>query len=166
MLVDREAWHCRVYRWWYRHKYARRGDKTFSNLCPYMRAVMFWAPMRALFSNWITLFTVRGKKVPLCVVTWPIFLYATPKLLGYASWNVKMGIWTVYIILSSMALLIAIGVGISYLFKPEGLGWGAKVGDAAEPVLKRGASFHQLLSEFLRSAHDRVCPEVTFIKEQ
>jgi hypothetical protein len=144
LTIDPNSWHARVYFWWYRRKYGYPNEGKRSNLCPYLRAVLFWAPFRALFSTWVTV-----KRVPVNVVTIPAVLYAVPTLLGYLSYRLKFDIWLVYLIVVAIAALFA----ISFAFDKDGLGWAEKCGIE---------DFLDLTGEYLRAAHDGICPEVCF----
>lgn len=151
MIVDRNSWHARVYSWWYSKKYDFPFEKTRSNLCPYMRAVMFWAPLRALFLDSIQLFRVWKTDIYLNWFLIPITMYVAPKLLGYFNYDTKMVFWIIYMAVGLVCGVLGLAALVIYVFHPDGLGVSKKV---------ESASFYRLLSEYLRSAHDRVCPEV------
>lgn len=159
MKIDRTAWHTRIYLWWYGHKYSsyEAVDKKVSNLCPYMRVVMFWAPLRFVFSTWVELFEIRGVTVSLNFLTIPVLLWIAPILAGYANYNLKMCLWLMYLSLVCIAAGLAFLFGIAYLFASDGK-------NLAGPLCKavKTSSFVSLFQEYLRSAHDRVCPEVEF----
>lgn len=44
MIISRKSWHFRVYRWFVEGRLPQ-----IINLCSYCRAVMFWAPLKAIF---------------------------------------------------------------------------------------------------------------------
>lgn len=152
MHIDDSSWHCQVYRWWYRHKYG--GDPAYphSNLCPYMRAVIFWAPSRILLGTW-----VKVGSVPLNAVTIPALLLAIPVIVGRFSYGAKIRIWIIYIVsagvfsFSTMILYI-----VSLLTENTFI-------ETKKNEIKSW-SFWKLLHAYLRSAHDRVCPEVDWTK--
>lgn len=146
MKIDGTSWHCRVYQWWYRHKYENRESKTNSNLCPYMRAVMFWAPLRAIFGNWLKIW-----RVPVNAITLPAVLINLPFLLGYASYTAKCIAFVTYGVLAFFTLLF------TFIWLVED----KKILRPVEKALNE-SSFLNLTGEYLRSAHDRVCPEVTW----
>lgn len=155
MIVDRNSWHAKVYRWWYSKKYDFPFEKTRSNLCPYMRAVMFWAPLRALFLNSIKLFTVCGQYVYLNWFTTPTLLIPLPFLLGYVSYKMKLIIFLIYGVMAFLSTFVGAAVAADR-FSESG-----KAQVMIATITKVG--FIQLLGEYLRSAHDRVCPEVDIL---
>lgn len=161
MTVDRNSWHARIYLWWYSNKYDYRdAAKASSNLCPYMRAVMFWAPLRFLFWGWAILFHVGDKAIRLCYFTWPLFLYSLPVTLGYASYRAKIILLIIYgdTVLGALSLGVIIGsVYLCQLFKV-----GDRLDAKLQPAVRRRqlSSFFSLIQSYLRTFHDGVCPEV------
>ena len=152
MNIDSRSWHCRLYLWWYRNKYGYPNENRQSNLCPYMRAVVLWAPMRALFWTWI-----RVGGVPINAVVIPVLLYSVPVIAGYFSYGVKLGMWRTYAVMAIFAALVALLFLLVVAVSSDG--W-----DITRPVRKAvlGAGFWSLARAYLRSAHDRVCPEVSW----
>jgi hypothetical protein len=174
MKIDKDSWHCKLYCWWYTHRYPQKlidhehiwnnttqdydiittqiSMQQYSNLCPYMRAVMFWAPMRAVTWNWIKI-----GKVPLNAITIPAAVLAFPFLLKYPYSHRVWLIYLVVLITATGAVLILSGI----YFVSKRVPWIKKkflpvVVQYGPPV----ASFGKLLHEYLRSFHDRICPEV------
>lgn len=201
MQVERNDWHARVYMWWYLNKYYsssgrwRRcrespAQKKVSNLCPYMRVVMFWAPLRALFWNWLVLFRIKNFEVTLNMLIIPFLMFSLPPLAGYVSYILKLILWAFTIVTWAGGALALIAIG-GYLlmdrhFLPYLVRKFPPTGESDEEVLarhrresekerkkyekrkKRQESterFFDMLFEFFRSAHDRVCPEVEFVEE-
>jgi hypothetical protein len=114
-----------------------------------MRVVMFWAPIRAIFWNWIKL-----GPIPLNAITIPALLYGVPKLIGYYSYTIKSGLWEIYLIVAGGAIggLVAVAI-LEYGFFP------------ARKALATNAaktSFLTLVKAYSRSAHDRICPEINW----
>ena len=151
MKIDANSWHVKIYKWWYGHKYGICVKRN-SNLCPYMRAVMFWAPLRAIFWDWIKI-----GPVPLNAITLPAFFVGLPFVLGYVSYPAKAIVFAVYIVAAGVVTALAAIFGLAYLFHSEGL-------DITRPIKNkiRKSSFLDLIHEYLRSAHDRICPEVSW----
>jgi hypothetical protein len=55
MKISRDTWHFRVFNGWFKKKKGFSFDEWYGsdrpyNLCPYVRAVLLWAPARFLFS--------------------------------------------------------------------------------------------------------------------
>lgn len=151
-MTIRNSWHLSVYKWWYKNKYGFPNERGYSNLCPYMRAVMFWAPLRALFGTW-----VRIKGIPLNVFTLPAIVISLPFLLGYISYNAKMTAFGVYLVLTSVCVLASFLLGTRYLLSKDGK-------DITRGLRTRvqNSGFTDLLAAYFRSAHDRVCPEISW----
>ncbi len=150
MKIDKQSWHCKTYQWWYNKKYGGPNIRGYSNLCPYMRAVMLWAPVRFLFTG-----AISFGKVPLGIFTIPAVVLSAPLIAGYFNYSLKSGIWFAYFILGGAALGLALCLGLVYTISTDGL-------DITSPLREKikKSSFVDLIAAYLRSAHDRVCPEV------
>ena len=147
--VSRNSWHTRVYRWWYAKKYGSEHCYGTTNLCPYMRAVLFWSWMRFLF--------IGGKigRVRIPAVLWPSVLATLPLLIGCA---VGAQFWSIVHAYGAIVFVSGFTAGtVGLLWFLEKRGFPA-IGKAARAAT--ATSFVHLTTEYLRSAHDRVCPEV------
>lgn len=157
MEVSKKSWHMRVYLWWYSHKYSTDANyKTSTNLCPYMRVVLFWAPLRFIFWDWVKLLTYTDEKggklyLSLNMLTTPASIYIIPKLAGYVSYDLKVGLWIVYaaVALTSIAMLM-VAIGIHVVGK-----WKNKPREVKPPSV-----FWSLIKARAQANHDRVCPEI------
>lgn len=173
MKIDGNSWHCKVYQWWYQHKYEKKEweykwdgvdfvkhyktpVKTNSNLCPYMRAVLIWAPMRALLWDWVE---IGG--IPLNAIAILVAFFMLPFLFRRAAHV----LWMAYAV-ALIGFTVGSGCvwGVGLVVKYAKWGWVKRLlNPVADQVVKVGppvASFGKLVKEYLRSAHDRVCPEV------
>lgn len=151
LIVDKNSWHCKVYQWWYTKKYGYPKEGSTSNLCPYMRAIMFWAPLRLLFTD-----AISFGRVPLGAFTVPAIVLPLPWLAGYLDYNLKIAFAIIY----SIVAVCGVASGLIYLFSSGGLNAGKPFRNASHVVVT--SSFADLIREYLKSAHDRVCPEVHF----
>lgn len=157
MHIRRRSWHARIYLWWYEHKYQSRdiNEKTNVNLCPYMRTILFWAPLRLIFCDW-----VLGNY---CLVSWLTMAVVVPKLLGYVNYNSKIIFWIIEGTIVGGALLILTIYGLAslfnFLFPSKHRRELAESWQASEFV-KSAREFGQLLREYGRATHDRICPEL------
>lgn len=173
MQIDRNAWHCKVYLWWYYNKYPSRNpelkrevgewytlpeEKTQSNLCPYMRVVLLWAPVRAVLWHWITI-----GKVPINAITIPAVIAAFPFLFNH---TIQHRIWIAYLLALCLCTIIASIVGTLVFIGTHWKYVGSYLTPIAEKMEPKAVSFIKLLGEYFRSAHDRVCPEVTWDKQE
>jgi hypothetical protein len=174
MKIDKDSWHCKVYLWWYYNKYPAKElspsdrayyevvdpsyitAKTNSNLCPYVRAVVLWAPMRAVFGSWIKV----HKKISLNAITIPAVVLLTPLLFSHkitlAMYRFELAILCVMASVVSIITIIYYASKYTKVFYTEGI----------EPLTKNKqlVTFRGLIKEYLRSAHDRVCPEINWDK--
>lgn len=159
MKISKDSWHCRVYRRWYTAKY-HHAPNDYSNLCPYMRTVLIWAPLRALFGN---MFRIR--RTALGYFTVPTLLLALPQPLGYLSYGLKEALWMIYFSLALAALAVFICSALFFLENSEFSERVARLSERAQDKIA-DTSFFSLIHQYLRSAHDRVCPEVSWDREQ
>ena len=157
MKINVKQWHTRLYLWWYRNKYHHQKYGNSTNLCPYVRAVIFWAPLRAVLWNWVELFKVKNFAFTLNMIAIPALAIIVPKLLGYFSYNWKMASWVVVAIATAAiicaSIIMAIGTWI------YGVLWRRRLARGDRPP-KPPSKFFELLKEYGRSFHDRVCPEI------
>ena len=136
MEVVRSSWHFKVYRTWrlYWHGCEPRGTV---NLCPYMRAVLLWAPLTIL----ILPFRVRiARAVTLGV------LIGAPLHIPYG--EAALAVATIYLILVASGL-------IALTIRPF-----VKFGLIIPTQAAAGTSFWKLLRARGVALHDRVCPEL------
>lgn len=161
MIINKDSWHARVYRWWYQSKYGKKTYDWFSdkwtpnepersNLCPYMRAVMFWSWMRWLFIGG------KIKKFPVPVLSWLFLLIEVPRWLGIISYTMKLTILMFYVAFVGAAAVVFLASVVVWLWKDtDKLDWLRKV--------CRGVSeFGSLVGQYTQAKHDRICPEITF----
>jgi hypothetical protein len=143
LKVNSNSWHTRLYKSWYKRKYGREHNGSFTNLCPYMRAVMFWSWMRPLFM------TKYWNLIPITAL-----LIEVPRWAGMLSYNLKTTLYLVYGVASGMGVIIT------------GAFWLAEAFDKGklEPITETAESFGNMLVAYGRSAHDRVCPEIEIIR--
>lgn len=146
LVAGRSSWHAGVYRWWYAQKYNLKFTNDTTNLCPYVRAILIWAPLRFLFNPRYKLFGIKVN-----FVTTPLAYFAIAKYLGYLTYTGKFIMFGLAIIGVCVSALVLIICWIENSKFPE------KVGD------KIGESkFTQLVSAYSRSIHDGICPPIEF----
>ncbi|KKL47781.1 hypothetical protein LCGC14_2332120 [marine sediment metagenome] len=136
MEVVRSSWHFRVYRTWrlYWHGCEPRGTV---NLCPYMRAVLLWAPLTIL---------ILPFRVPIARAVTLGVLIAAPLHIPYGEAAIVVA--TIYLIIAATAL-VALVIGPFLEF-----------GIVMPVEAAAGTSFWKLLRARGVAVHDRVCPEL------
>ena len=146
MRVKRSSWHAAVYLWWYAHKYTdAEGEKTSANLCPYVRTVLIYAPLRFLLTDWKT------KWLPITI--WPTLLIGIPKLVGWFSYNLKVEMWIVEMCLGGFAGLMLALKNYSEHHK--------NVFQRIDNAWQNTKTERDIVKAYIRSGHDRICPEIT-----
>lgn len=153
-----------------------------------MRAVIFWAPIRALFWSWITVFEIPlwdGDRVPVIpIVLWgPTLLWLIFKPMGYVSYHAKLFFFVLAAIATLVLLVVIAVVAVMsygehrgrilrsrprrpYVYEPP------KPAKVKKHYIRKavnafiGWSFWELLGEWLKSAHDNMCPPVQFTDEE
>lgn len=141
MKISRNSWHARVYSWWYNEKHGHYPSGGV-NLCPYVRAVLFWAHFRFLF------LTKMG------YVTWSLLAAGLEyTLIRVGGWKNVLEVEEAFlIILSIVAAVIGIGFGAHWLWN--------RTEDAREAVTT--ASFVQVLKTRAEAGHNKICPFMEF----
>lgn len=146
MLVSRNSWHYKVFDWWFKSKHSWRWEEYYSpvteyNLCPYMRAVLIWAPIRFFFLPprlWGTIPTLFA------VLNW--WIYHHFGLLGWKHFLIVLGTGS-----GSAGFFVAFILFLIYL---QDHPTGAKQGIS---------NFFELLGEWLAPTHDKICPPIKFV---
>lgn len=154
MKLSKRSWHTRVYLWWCSQKYDTpkympdggiklipRAERPV-NLCPYVRTVLFYAPLRWTF--------LTGKK-------------------AWFSWLALVALlhWLAYLIWGEKAFRFdeAVGILAGLVAVLGTIGWIASlVKDGAQnsDVLR---SFGSVVAARYSSVHDKVCPVVELVDE-
>lgn len=176
--INRLSWHAKVYLWWYYKKFPYKKDPLFykekqsSNLCPYVRVVLLWAPLRWFF------FDGRIKKrAPPVFILGPPLLFGVAKAIGYINYELK----SCLIIVSLLTFIWVIVYGAVTLLVEAHRRYRLENYDdlvernrqkEVERLLKElkkkkkkkkeGPTFWELLKERALATHDRLCPEITF----
>ncbi|KKN26026.1 hypothetical protein LCGC14_0878710 [marine sediment metagenome] len=135
MEVVRSSWHFKVYRTWrlYWHGCEPRG---MVNLCPYMRAVLLWAPLTIL---------ILPFRVPIARAVTLGALIGVPLLIPYGEVALIVAFLYVILVLGGLGMLLLV-----LLLK----------GGATVVVVSSGTPFWKLLRARGVALHDRVCPEL------
>jgi len=117
-----------------------------------MRAVMFWSWMRILFMTKVG------------YVVWPLLMLEVPKWAGVLSYNLKLTLYAIDLTAIVVGFTILVCLGVSYIIKKFAR---TKTSDKMAKFIFDKAdatsSFCGLVHSYFRSAHDRVCPEITFL---
>lgn len=138
MTISRNSWHARVFLWWYQQKHPYEFEGRSVNLCPYVRAVLLWGPLRRLF------------RTKLGYVAWPLYAAATEAVLYHFFGKYLLFVEVVFLAaLLATAVFIAIVAGFMFLYglikESEGM-----------------VSFREILGMHIGAWHSRVCPVMLF----
>jgi hypothetical protein len=182
IVVEKDSWHARVYFWWYTHKYKTSRIRDTSNLCPYFRAVVFYAPARALFWNWLVLKRTPNHMFYLNMLTWSAIVFSLPVLVGAIAHKAIVEIILFLIIAAVYGAITTIffleqqidawidarrnaRIARNRIKSEEMWRQPTKVAPSKlSKFLKGCKSFLKLLGAYIRAGHDRICPEVIFIR--
>ena len=161
MKVDLNSWHCRLYRFHHRMKHGwepSENHQWVTNLCPYMRTVLFYWWLRFLFINGKIPLTKRYYiPVPVPVIVYLFFFL--PGLLGVFSYSLKMFLVTLYVafaILAGALLFLVTLIWTAEKYKD----WKRKHNRPET------TGFIQLTKTYARSIHDRICPSIEIVSEE
>ncbi len=152
MWINRNSWHARVYLWWYNRKFKPWerdyiGPSNSVNLCPYVRTILFWAPIR-----WLTMWGPRKLNVAAETVGWmgAYYLLTLVPVKDESDFISLLVITTIWVFL----LLVR---GVFFLDKH---GVNFATGPVSDSVIEKGASFFKLLGSYISKAHTQVCPQI------
>jgi hypothetical protein len=144
MVISQNTWHFEVFKWWYEAKHGYPFESLSHNLCPYVRAILLWAPFRFLFSRpriWAT--------VP---VSLSLFLLSVYEIWGKKGLlKVEAAVVFSLIVAIGVAMVFGTSIGIVYLKDYFN-------NNRNSPIV----SFGTVLVEQTKAIHDKVCPIVTF----
>lgn len=153
MKISRNTWHFKVFEFWFKHAhdgydldhYTQSYYKETFSLCPYVRAILFWAPLCWLLTRprvWYTLGTIALS------------------LLGALYHHTGIhGLEILGIILLAAAFVIGVVIGACVLTDKLARKWR----EHPQPVIK---AFTTVLSERAKAAHEGVCPLIEFVEEE
>jgi hypothetical protein len=153
MNIKVNSWHYKVYCWFLGY------EPSQANLCPYVRTVFLWAPLKFLFTGWIW-------KVPFAALFWPPLLFEIPRWVGMVSYNAKETIYIIYSIFGAIASFCLLIAGVCYLWcevldldHPFEI-IGRAVGRSARTVASTKIS--TVVRAYVKALHDKVCPIIRF----
>lgn len=161
MWIDRNSWHWRVYQWWYNRKFPSRSYEnapwfkplTSVNLCPYVRTILFWAPIR-----WLTIWGPRKLNVAVETVGWmgAYYLLTLVPVKSETDFGSLIGltlVWGLLLVLRGTLFLKTHAVTFPSVPIPDS-------------VIEKGASFFMLLGSYISKAHTQVCPQIELWNEK
>jgi len=148
MWIDKNSWHWRLYLWWYNRKFTpwERDYIAYSvNICPYVRTILFWAPIR-----WLTVWGPRKLTVAVETVGWMgtywlLTIIPVKTVEDFNALIVFMISWLTVLVIRGFVFLGTHDVSIP---------------SPPDIVVEKGASFFKLLGSYISKAHTQVCPQV------
>jgi hypothetical protein len=146
------------YLWWYKNRYHFDCQYKGINLCPYVRAVVFWYTLRQIFRD-------GWEKALAGYLT----LYAMVSALIYrlaGSKGLKIEAIVTAIIIALVASVIGISLLVEYSVECSHRRREAKYRAMQQGVIEEdpGPSFFTIVWDVLVKAHDKVCPYVPINK--
>lgn len=160
MNVDFNSWHAKLYRLHHKMKDGWEPSAYYgSNLCPYMRTVLFYWWLRWLFID--GKIKVGNWNIPVPIPVALIIFFFGPGWLGMFSYNLKCLMYGV----DCLAVLVLTVFGIIGLFVLiKNRVKKSKFHDAVlEPVAEATSGFAHLLVDYGKSFHDKICPSIEFV---
>lgn len=163
MNIPKAAWYNRVYEWWHYDKYgwlpARDGFSV--NLCPYMRAILFWSWTRLLFlpedTPVATPASVRRRVLN-------VFSYASAltlvNLIIHHMLKSRPSLLKVFVVEAIIALsaVTIIGSLLGGFWLSERVAKWRRSRRAGQP---ESVPFSAVVKEWAKATHDRVCPVIS-----
>lgn len=166
MKISKNTWHFRVFTWWYSMFH---GGYTFDdfakatkasgsgapayNLCPYVRAVVLWAPLFYTFTPprlWYTLVALFG-----------LFNAEIYHKFGLHGLKVELQVFAFIAgIASAVGVIFGIIYSLVYLIKTYNSARYARLEESGEE------SFFALVAAYFKNKHDKICPRITFTDQE
>ena len=152
MWIDRNSWHWRLYQWWYERKFSRydraeRGPLTLVNICPYVRTILFWAPIRWLTAWGPRKVNVAAETVGWMGAYWLLTIIPVETVKDFDALIVFTGLWLIGLVIRLFVFLGTHDVGLNLPSPPDF-------------VIEKGASFFNLLGGYISKAHTQICPQI------
>jgi hypothetical protein len=153
MKISKNTWHFKVFEFWFKQKHGGYDLDTYTqsyyketfSLCPYVRAILLWAPPRWLFSRPRVWYTLGILALALLSVFYHFHGVKGLEILGG--------------VLAAAAGVIGLIVGVIYLWCKAEEQWKRH----QPPVIKE---FTTVLHERVQAAHEGVCPLIEFVEEE
>ena len=152
MKISRNTWHYKAFNFWFKQKWGRSTEEYEElydhppqlNLCSYVRIVLFWSPLRFVFSRPRIWFLLSGVGLAiLCDV------YKHKGLHGL------FVIWVLAIYFCvAMAAFLGIVFGIAEIHER-----------LRKHPIATITSFTEVLSERVKAAHEGICPLITLVDD-
>ena len=150
MKINRDSWHFKAYEFSeflmasiINEKY--RGTQHFVNLCPYVRSILIWLPLRAL--------------VYLCPL---VALFYSFVYLPFFYVGVGSGGLTLYGILIGALLLSAVGILVGWIIYLSITKITEYNKNKPSPKKSEDPGFIKLATKQWSSTHDKICPTLEF----
>lgn len=159
MNVSSSSWHAKLFRFHQKMKYGYETGVTYTNLCPYMRTVLFYWWLRWLFLSGRISFKGYSLRVPIFV--WAVVAGYAPGTAGMFSYHLK-------VVLHAFEAAIAFGTLVIGLFmfanRNGAMDDAANVAvDKIDDGFEKVSGFVALLLGYLRTFHTAICPSIKIV---
>ena len=147
MNIRTSTWHAKVYTWFKRD--CSGYDEVFTaNLCPYMRTVLFWAPLRWLLISG----RIGPVRIPLVFLS-SLFVALPAIFAAIFGWEGGLTVLGVYLLILASSALFGIICGTVF---------------GIRALLKKLChvqaldTFSSVSAEYVRGVHSKICPMIRF----
>lgn len=171
--IPRTMFFDQIYVWWYKHAFSEYDNPPkFVNLCPYMRAILIWAPLRWIFLHGSLRSVVWGSFIGMTYASF-MALAIEANSLNWAYLLTALFVLSPVVFTSTIVL---VEVGFFLLVKKMGIHTGKRLAlftekadrktdalaDKVTDLFDRSSipAFFKLVKQWLHSSHDMICPSI------
>ena len=157
MKIKQASYVDKIYKWWYMEKYSEYPPK-YVNLCPYLRAILFWAPLRFLFLckfAWVRvplLGVVLGAIESVALAT-SIYVYSLPSPEMFTGSLFLLQLFVLIWFTGHMFLFIAFFVWLTNEHNLERRFLESAPAKLVDEIVA-------LVEEKAKAAHENICPTI------
>ena len=159
----------RIYAWWHQAKYGSTPDHDYTNLCPYVRAVLFWALPRWIWLSGPERVRVAAWTTTICITE--VVLWA-PWVIFWDTNEVAPWTWSyVFMVIGALSMTahvvaaFVVGGGLLLFVIAELIDYfNIKESKPIVALGNLGRDIGNLSRGTVTAIHDRVCPIIERVK--